>query len=418
MNHECSTPLEVLKGLSSGQSIYIHGMAAAPTPLIEALAERAKELVGLKVYQLHLEGPAPHIDPALKGRLEVHAFFVGANIRNAVADGRAQYVPIFLSDIPAIFRSGQIPLDATLIHCSPPDSHGFCSLGCSVEATVAAISQSKSVYALVNPKMPRVHGDGIIHIDQITAFCRHEMDLPDLRPEPLDHVSSSIGEKVASLIEDGSTLQMGIGSVPNAVLACLESHKNLGIHSEMFSDGILPLVEKGIVNGSEKKVHPGKIVGTFAMGTQKLYDFINDNPSTLLLDAQYVNDTAVIRRNPKVVAINSAIEIDLTGQVCADSIGSKIYSGVGGQMDFMRGAALSVGGKAVLAMPSRTSSGKSKIVRTLTHGAGVVTTRAHVQYIVTEYGIAQLHGKSLKERARMLIDLAHPDDREALERGE
>lgn len=409
-----SSASELLGMVPAPANIYVHGMAAAPTTLLTALAERAADLAGSRVYQLHLEGPGPHVLPQATAHLEVNAFFVGSNTRTAVNEGRAHYLPMFLSEIPAAFRRKEIPLDVTLVHCSPPDKHGYCSLGISVEATKAALENSKVVLAQINPKMPRAHGDGLIHMSSFTAYIEVEEDIHEMPNPPIDAVSAKIGKLVAGLVEDGATLQMGIGAIPNAVLAELGGHKNLGIHTEMFSDGVLPLIETGVIDNSQKRVHPGKIVSTFAMGSRALYDFLDDNPSVVLLDAEYVNDTAVIRRNPKVTAINSAIEIDLTGQVCADSIGSRIYSGVGGQMDFIRGASLSPGGKPILAMPSLTSTGDSKIVPTLRPGAGVVTTRAHVRFVATEHGLVDLHGKNLRDRAKALISIAAPEHREAL----
>jgi acyl-CoA hydrolase len=307
-----------------------------------------------------------------------------------------------------------MPLDVALIHVSPPDKHGYCSLGVSVDATVAAVQTAKYVIAQVNPNMPRTHGDGLIHVNQINALVEVDDALPEqFVPEP-DEAELRIGQFCAELIDDGATLQMGIGAIPNAVLKSLTGHKNLGIHTEMFSDGVIELVEKGVITGKKKKIHPGKIVSGFVMGTRKTYDYIDDNPAVAMLDIAYINDTAVIRRNPKVTAINSAVEVDLTGQICADSIGTYQYSGVGGQMDFIRGASLSPGGKPIIALPSVTRKGISRIVPHLKQGAGVVTTRAHVHYVVTEYGIANLYGKNMGQRAEELVNIAHPDHREEL----
>jgi acyl-CoA hydrolase len=315
-----------------------------------------------------------------------------------------------------LFRRGLMPVDIALIQVSPPDTHGFCTLGISVDIAQAVLEHSSIVIAQINEHMPRTHGDGFIHVDKIDFGVIHNTPLPEYHGPKLSSIHTAIGNNVASLIEDGATLQMGIGAIPDAVLHSLTNHKHLGIHTEMFSDGIIPLVEKGIIDGSNKKVHPGKVVTGFAMGTQKLYDFVDDNPAIVFLDIAYINDTNVIRRNPKVTAINSAIEVDLTGQICADSIGSSIYSGVGGQMDFIRGASLSQGGKPIIALPSMTNRGESRIVNMLKPGAGVVTTRAHAHYIVTEYGIADMFGKNIKQRCKALIEIAHPDHREELER--
>lgn len=407
---------EALKAIKSGDNIFIHTAAAAPQALISALVERGPELRGVKIYQLHTEGPAPYADEQWVDSFEVNALFIGANVRKAVQAGRASYIPIFLSEAPLLFRKNYIPIDVVLISVSPPDKHGYCSLGVSIDCSLAAVESAKIVIAQVNKFMPRTHGDGIIHVSKINFAVEADIPLHEAVPTASNEVEQKIGHYVASLIEDGSTLQMGIGAIPNAVLECLGNHKNLGIHTEMFSDGILPLVENGVINGSKKVKHPGKIVGSFVMGSRKLYDFIDDNPVVMMRDAAYVNLTEVIRKNPRVVAINSAIEIDLTGQVCADSIGTAMFSGVGGQMDFMRGASLSNEGKPIIALPSTTSRGESRLVNCLKNGAGVVTTRAHVHYIVTEYGVAHLYGKNLKERAKALIGLAHPMHREQLEK--
>lgn len=391
-------------------------MAGMPHELVRALVSRSAELKQVEVVQLHTEGPAPYAAPEVSESFRVNALFTSGNVRQAIADGRADYTPIFLSEVPALLRSGAFPIDVALIQVSAPDRHGFCSLGVSVEATKAAVLSAKHVIAQVNRKMPRTHGDGLIHVDNIHAMVEHDQDIPEILVPPPSEVERQIGLNCANLVENGATIQMGIGAIPNAVLAALHSHKDLGVHTEMFSDGVVELVEKGVINGKHKRVHPGKIVAGFVLGTRKLYDFVDDNPLVAMLDIGYVNDTSVIRRNPKVTAINSAIEVDLTGQVCADSIGCRIYSGVGGQMDFIRGASLSPGGKPIIALPSVTSKGESRIVALLKPGAGVVTTRAHVHWVVTEYGAANLHGKSLRERAKALIDIAHPEHREALER--
>ena len=407
---------EAVGSIASGDRVFIHGVAAAPRVLIDAMVGRSAELRDVELVHLHTEGRAPYSLPEHESSFHVNAFFVGGNVREAVNEGRGDYIPVFLSEIPALFRRNVLPLDVALINVSPPDSHGFCSLGVSVDIARAAADTAKIVIAQINPHVPRTIGDALVHINDIHFAVEVDEPLPEVPPPAPTAVDEAIGRSIAELIDDGATLQMGIGAIPNAVLASLTNHKDLGIHTEMFSDGLLDLVESGVVNGRKKAKHPGKIVSGFVMGTKRLYDFVDDNPQVLMLDIGYVNDTSVIRRNPKVTAINSAIEVDLTGQVCADSIGRRQYSGVGGQMDFIRGASLSEGGKPIIALPSSTSRGESKIVPFLKEGAGVVTTRAHVHYIVTEYGVADLYGKNLRQRARELIRIAHPDHREELER--
>ncbi len=407
---------EAASCIQSGHRVFVHTAAAAPQRLVEAMTARASEVRGVEVVHLHTEGGAPYADPALAESFRTNSLFVGANVRGAVADGEADYIPVFLSEVPALFRRRILPLDVALIQVSPPDRHGFCSLGVSVDASHAAVEAAAHVVAQVNPHMPRTHGDGLLHVDQIDCAVNVEDALTEIPPAKLTDVERAIGRHCAGLVEDGATLQMGIGAIPDAVLAALGGHRDLGVHTEMFSDGIIELVEKGVINGRWKRKHPGKVVGSFLLGTRRLYDFVDDNPQVALLDAAYVNDTRVIRQNPKVTALNSAIEVDLTGQVCADSIGTRLYSGVGGQMDFIRGASLSEGGKPIIALPSATRRGETRIVPYLKEGAGVVTTRAHVHYVVTEHGVANLYGKNLRQRARALIDIAHPAHREALER--
>lgn len=408
------TAAEAVSQIQSGDHVFIHSVAAAPLHLIEAMTARADALKGVQIYQLHTEGDAPYARPEYKDSFFVNAFFIGENVRKAIAEGRGSYIPVFLSEVPHLFRKKIIHLDVALITVSPPDAHGYCSLGTSVDVTVAAVENARIVIAQINRHMPRTHGDGQIHVSRLDYTVWHDAPLMECFPADLTPTDIAIGAHVAGLVPDGATLQMGIGSIPNAVLHALDSHKDLGIHTEMFSDGLIPLIEKGIVTNQHKKRQKGKIVSTFLMGTQKLYDFVNDNPSIALLDAAYVNDSAEIRKHPRVTAINSAIEIDITGQVCADSIGYKMYSGVGGQMDFIRAASLSEGGKAIIALPSMTGKGISRIVPHLKEGAGVVTTRAHVHYVVTEFGVAYLYGKSLVQRAKALIEIAHPDAQEAL----
>jgi len=409
--------LEEAVGLiQSGSNIFIQTAAAAPQQLIKAMTARAHELSNITLYQMHTEGEAPYANPEYADIFHTNCFFIGANLRLAVQEGRAQYIPVFLSEIPALFRSKTIPIDYALAHVSPPDEHGFCSLGVSVDIAPAALESAKHIIAQVNPNMPRTHGGGFIHMSKIEAMVEVNDKIHELEIEAPDSDTRKIAAHVASLIEDGATLQMGIGSIPNAVLGMLGNHKRLGIHTEMFSDGIIDLIESGVITGEMKKIRQYKVVSGFMLGTNRLYKFVHDNPVIDMQDIGYVNDTHIIRQNPKVTAINSAVEVDLSGQICADSIGHKMYSGVGGQMDFMRGASLSVGGKPIIAMPSITAKGVSKIVSTLKPGAGVVTTRAHVHYIVTEHGIAHLYGKNLKERAKALINIAHPDHREQLDR--
>ncbi len=407
---------EAVSAVKSRDRVFVHSIAAAPQQLIHALTRRAPELRSVEIVHIHTEGEAPYALPEHRASFHTNAMFVGANIREAVETGEADYIPVFLSEIPALFRKNILPLDAALVQVSPPDKHGFCSLGVSVDATLAAVQTARYVIAQVNPNMPRIHGDGMIHVSEIDFAVEVNDRIPELRPPVLNTVERAIGGYCASLIEDGSTLQMGIGAIPGAVLGALRNHRNLGIHTEMFSDGVIDLIESGVINGSVKRIHPGKVISSFVWGSRRLYDFVDDNPLILLRDVGFVNDTAVIRNNPRVVAINSAIEVDLTGQISADTIGVLQYSGVGGQMDFIRGASLSEGGKPIIALPSTTSNGISRIVTYLQKGAGVVTTRAHVHYVVTEFGIANLYGKNLRQRARAMIDIAHPDHRESLER--
>lgn len=407
---------EAVSVIKSGERVFIHGGCATPQRLVTALAQRHKELAEVEITHLHTEGEAPYANPAYAKAFRVNAFFIGKNVRPYVNQVNVQYIPMFLSEIPIYMRSGKFRIGTAIVQVSPPDAHGFCSLGISVDIAKAACEVATRIIALVNPNMPRSLGDSFIHQSRITAAvyaADHIFECPALQTNDID---IAIGKNVAALVEDGATLQMGIGGIPNAVLQFLDSHKNLGVHTEMFSDGILPLVKSGVINGKLKTKHPGKIVSSFAMGTRALYDFINDNPEIAMLDVAYVNDTSVIRKNRKVTAINSAIEIDLTGQVCADSIGTTIFSGVGGQMDFMRGAALSEGGKPILGLASSTAKGITKIVPVLKTGAGVVTTRAHVHHVVTEYGAVDLYGLNIAQRAKAMISIAHPDHRENLER--
>lgn len=407
---------EAINHIRSGQRVFIHGGAATPRVLIQELVAQSSRLKDVELIHLHVEGNPEYAKPEYRESFRVVNLFVGTTMRPYMDYDRVDYLPCFLSEVPLLFRSGERPLDVSLIHVSPPDLSGYCSLGVSVDVARAAVENSKLVIAQVNPQMPRVHGDAFIHSDQINYFVEIDEALPEMKRKALSEVELKIGKCAAGLIEDGSTLQMGIGAVPDAVLASLTTHQNLGIHSEMWSDGALELILSGVVNNSKKRVHPGKTVSAFINGTKKVFDFISDNPAVVQFGTDYVNAPNTIARNPKVVAINSAIEIDLTGQVCADSIGSRIISGVGGQMDFMRGAVLSPGGKPIIAITSRSPKGNSRLVAQLKTGAGVVTTRAHLHYVVTEYGIAEVYGKTLKERAKSLITIAHPDDQEKLEK--
>ena len=410
------TAAEAVKVIQSGDRVFIHGVSCAPESLIEAMTQRADELRNVELIHIHTESKAPYAQPHYRNSFFINSMFVGNNVRETVNTGQGDYIPIFLSEIPNLFKRDVLPLDVALIQVSPPDKHGICSLGVSVDCTLAAVHTAQHVIAQVNRQMPRTHGDGFLHLKQIDTLVEWDAPLQELPICPPNAIEAKIGKLIAELIDDGSTLQMGIGAIPNATLSCLEQHQGLGVHSEMISDGIIDLVEKGVITGEHKVKHPYEIVTGFALGTKRLYDFLDDNPQVTFRDISYTNDTTVIRQNPKVVAINSAIEVDITGQVCADSIGTKIYSGVGGQVDFIRGASLSEGGKPIIALPSMASNGISRIVPLLKEGAGVVTTRFHVHYVITEYGIAYLYGKNLRQRAEALTQIAHPDFREELER--
>ncbi|HSC54302.1 MAG TPA: acetyl-CoA hydrolase/transferase C-terminal domain-containing protein [Phnomibacter sp.] len=408
---------EALSIIQPGNRVFVQGSAQTPTYLLKELAKQSGRLHDVEMVFISVYGDI-HIDkPECADSFKVNSLFVSASIRDAVNEGNADYIPVFLSEIPRLFYGGALPIDVALIQVSPPDKHGYCSMGLCVDVSRAAVKAAKYVIAQVNPNVPRTHGDGLMHISRLDAMVACDDPLYEARfGETADATDLQIGEIVAGLIEDRSTLQMGIGSIPDAVLRCLGNHKDLGVHTEMFSDGIVDLFERDIINNKYKKIHTNKTVTGFALGTRKLYDYVNDNPAFHFLDIDYVNDPGVIRRNDRMVAINSAVEMDITGQVCADSIGTYQYSGVGGQLDFMRGAALSKGGKPIIALASRTAKGIPRIVPVLKPGAGVTTTRAHVHYVVTEYGIAHLFGKNFRQRAKALIDIAHPDDRDALER--
>ena len=412
------TAAEAVKAIKTGDSIHLSSVASAPQCLINAMCDRGRngEIRDITIRHLHTEGPAPYAAPEFEGIFQLDSFFVGGNVRKDTQSGYADYIPVFLSETQKLYRSGAVPCHVAMIQVCPPDKHGYVSLGTSVDATLAAVECAKTVIAVVNPNVPRSFGDAFIHVSDIDIFVDDNTPLEEAHFTVPNEIEVAIGKHCAAMIEDGACLQMGIGAIPNAVLAQLGNHKNLGIHTEMFADGVLPLVEAGVINGYNKGVDKGKMVSTFLMGSQKVYDFIDDNPGVLMMDVGYTNDPFIIAKNPKTTAINSALQVDLTGQVCADSLGAKFYSGVGGQVDFIYGASLSAGGKAIIAMPSVTNKGLSKIAPFLTSGAGVVTTRAHMHYFVTEYGAVDLYGKTLQERANLVISVAHPDHREELDK--
>lgn len=408
---------EAVKLVKSGDRVFLHGSAATPVHTIKALQNRYQELKNVELVSITTLGDINFTDEKFRDSFYFNSLFVSQNSRAITNSLYGDYVPVFLSEIPLLFNNGFLPLDVVIIQVSQPDQHGYCTLGTSVDVVNAALENTKKVIAQVNPNMPRTHGDGFVHVNRIDALIWHESELPevDYSAKTTD-VIKKIGENVTSLIEDGSTLQLGIGSIPDQVLKNLTQHKNLGLHTEMLSDGVIPLIQSGVINNSNKKLNRGKSVTSFMLGTKKLYDFVNDNQSIRVMNINYVNDTSIIRQNPKVIAINSAIEIDLTGQVCADSIGTYQFSGIGGQMDFIRGASLSPGGKPIIALPSTTNKGISRITPFLNEGAGVVTTRGHVHWVVTEFGKVNLFGKSLKQRGKALIEIAHPNHKESLER--
>jgi acyl-CoA hydrolase len=402
--------------VESGDRVFIHSSAAMPQKLVAALLQRAGAITNIELVAISTYGTLDWNHPDVLKSFYFNSLFVAENNREWVNSERGGYIPVFLSEIPKLFDEGYLPLDVALLQVSPPDAHGYCTLGTSADVTISAVRNAKKIIAQVNPRMPRVLGDGFIHISRFDAMIWEEAELFEVDYSArVDTATDKIGMRIAALIEDGATLQMGIGGIPNAVLAALAGHKDLGIHTEMFSDGLIPLVEKGVVTNARKKVQCGKIVTTFVLGTRKVYDFVDNNPYVNCMDVAFVNDVSVIRKNPKVVSINSAIEIDITGQVCADSIGTHQFSGIGGQMDFMRGAALSEGGKPIIAISSITNKGISRIVPLLNEGAGVVTTRGHIHYVATEYGVVNLFGKNLEQRAILLTRIAHPIHRETLE---
>ncbi len=407
---------EAVKVIKSNDRVYIQAAAAAPQELINAMTARYEELRNVEVCHLHIEGEAPYANPELKDSFHVNSFFLGKNVRHTLKAGNGSYTPVFLSELPTLFHKNIIDLDVVFIHVSVPDKHGYCSLGVSVEATLAAIDNATCVIAQVNKNMPRTHGAGIIHHSEINYFVESDDEIPMVCATKPSEIESKIGDYVASLIDDRSTLQMGIGNIPNAVLSRLTNHKDLGLHTEMFSDGVIDLILSNVINGNYKKINRGRALTTFLIGSKRLYDYVDDNPFVEMRASNYTNNVAYIKQNPRMVAINSAIEVDVTGQVCADSIGPSMYSGVGGQMDFIRGASLSKDGKAIIALPSITRKGISRIVPNLKQGAGVVTTRSHVHYVVTEYGIANLFGKTIKQRVKALVNIAHPEHRESIDK--
>jgi 4-hydroxybutyrate CoA-transferase len=411
----CSSFKEALSSISSHSTIFVHGAAATPIEMLKTLANEFPDLKDIEMIHLHTEGECYYASKE-HSEFRITNLFTGHNLRGKLDYDRIDYLPIFLSEIPQLFRRGIKKIDVALIQVSQPDQHGYVSLGVSVDIAKAAVECAGLVIAHINPQMPRVHGDGFVHINDIDFAFEKSTPIYAAKPPVLSEVELQIGKNVAELVENGATLQLGIGTIPNAVARFLSGHKNLGLHTEMWSDGALELIKKGVINNSQKKFHQGTTTSAFIIGSQELYDFANDNLSILNLETSYVNYPINIMRNPKVTAINSAVEIDLTGQVCADSIGHKVISGVGGQMDFIRAAALSEGGKPIFAIASRSGKGHPRIVSSLKQGAGVVTTRAHVHHVVTEYGSVNLYGKTLNERAHCLIGISHPDDREALDR--
>ncbi len=410
------TAEEAVKMVQSGDRLHWPCVAAAPELLIKALVARAPELQNVHITHLYTEGYADYVLPQYAQNFHLDSFFVGGNVRKATQTGYADYIPCSLSDTARIIREGFQPVDGVFLTVSEPDEEGYVSLGTSVDCTLAAIEQARYVIAQVNRNMPFCYGDARIPMSKITAFVRNDVPLLEAEFPPLSEQDVMIGKRAAELIPDGATLQIGIGSIPNAVLAQLGNHRDMGIHSEMFSDGVIPLIESGVINGRHKKIDVGKHVATFLKGTQKLYDFVHRNPDVLMQDVAYTNSPSIIAQNPKVVALNSAIQIDLTGQVCADSIGTKVFSGSGGQLDFMLGAVASEGGIPIIAMPAMTAKGVSKIVPTLAEGAGVVTPRTIVHWVITEFGAVNLFGKPMRERAKLLISIAHPSAQETLEK--
>jgi acyl-CoA hydrolase len=416
-NYQYQSAEEAIKLIKSGDRVFLHGSAATPLHIVNKLIEHKSNYENVELVSITLQGVDLN-QPDLEGHFYINSLFVSSSTREAVNSSRGDYLPVFLSEIPGLFKNGYLPIDVAIIHVSPPDKHGYCSLGTSVDIARTAMNCAKKVIAQVNPKMPRVHGDAFVAFTKFDAAVWVDEQLPQISyANGHNEITNKIGEIVAGMIEDGSTLQMGIGTIPDAVLRNLTNHKHLGIHTEMFSDGVVPLIENGVIDNSHKKIVPGYCVTSFLLGTDKLYHFVDDNPIVKALDIDYVNDVGIIRQNPKVIGINSAIELDITGQVCADSIGTLQYSGIGGQIDFIRGASLSEGGKPIIALPSVTGKGVSRIVPFLKKGAGVVTTRGHIHWVVTEYGAVNLYGLNMEQRARELIKIAHPMHHDMLEAG-
>jgi acyl-CoA hydrolase len=418
MQYKKVTVEEAVKVIKSGDRVHLSSVAVTPHALAEAMVERGRrgEIKDIKIQHIHTEGTAPYADPELEGVFQLESFFVGGNVRKVTQSGYADYIPVFLSETQKLIRDGYLKVNVAMVQVSPPDRHGYVSLGTSVDATLAAIETADVVIAQINKYVPRTWGDAQVNMRDINYFVEQDEPLFIHNNAPLSDIERAIGHNVAELVEDGACLQMGIGGIPNAVLAELGNHKDLGVHTEMFSDGILPLVEKGVVNGKQKQLDKGLMVASFLMGSQALYDFVDDNPQVAMMDVKHTNSVNIIRKQNKMTAINSALSVDITGQVCADSIGTTHYSGVGGQIDFIRGAGYSEGGKPIIAMPSVTAKGISKIAPTLLEGSGVVTTRANMHWLVTEHGAVNLYGKTLQERARQIISIAHPDHREMLDR--
>ncbi len=411
-----ASPSELFSHIKSNDSLFVHAGAATPIYLLDELVKEAPRLKNVEIIHMHTEGSAPYAKPEYAESFRVSNLFVGKNLRPYMNYDNIDYIPVFLSEIPLLFRNGIKKLNVALINVSPPDRHGFVSLGVSVDCAKAAVETADIVLAQINSHMPRIHGDGLLHVDKIDFAFEYNEKLYSPKHAPLSEAETQIGKNIAELIDDGATLQLGIGNIPNAVCNYLKNHKHLGLHTEMWSDGAFELIKCGAIDNSKKKFHRDKCTSTFMIGSQEMYDYVNDNMNVLNLDVAYVNYPIYIMRNPKVTAINSCVEIDLTGQVCADSIGTKHISGVGGQMDFMRAAALSEGGKPIMAFTSVTAKGDSRITNILKPGAGVVTTRSHVHYVVTEWGVVNLVGKTLGERAKALISIAHPEHRERLEK--
>lgn len=416
-SYSAVTAEEAVKVIKSGDHIHISSVSNVPQCLIKALCDRGRngELKNVYIHHLHTEGAAPYVNPEFEGIFQHNAFFVGANVRESVQKGLADYIPVFLGETSKLYREKYIKCNVAIIQVCPPDKFGYVSLGTSVDATLAAIETAEFTIAVVNKNVPRSLGDSQIHISNIDYFVEDDSPLITVEFAKPTEIERTIGRYCAELIEDGACLQMGIGSIPNAILSCLGNHKDIGIHTEMFSDGILPLIKKGIITGAKKRLDKGKIVSTFVMGSQKIYNFIDSKPQVLMKDVEYTNDPFIIAQQPKMTSINSAIQVDLSGQVCADSLGDKIYSGVGGQIDFVYGSTRAKGGKAIIAMPTTTRKGISKIVPALDLGSGAVTTRNHIHWFITEYGAVNLYGRSLQERAKLIISIANPKFQEELE---